>query len=68
MKHFSGAAKYDKDGRMTDEWFGFIDAANSFAGEFPDGAFMAFMEENGISVEDLEAYSMKCNEKRGSEK
>jgi hypothetical protein len=37
---------------MTDERFGYIDAAMSFAKDFSDGAFMAFMEEKGISMEE----------------
>lgn len=49
--------KYDRQGRITDEFVGFIDAANQFAINFSDGAYLAFMEEKGITVEDLEAYS-----------
>lgn len=56
-KMLAGMVKYDKQGKMTDEWFGYIDAANSFASEFPDGAYLAFMEEKGIEMSDLEAYS-----------
>jgi hypothetical protein len=38
---------------------GFIEAAMDFAAEFPDGAFMAYMEEQGIDVSELEAFSLE---------
>ena len=41
-----------------------IDVLNTHAGDFPDGAFFAYMEENGITVEDLEEYSEWCAEKK----
>jgi hypothetical protein len=38
---------------------GFIQAAMDFAESFPDGAFMAYMEEQGIDVGELEAFSLE---------
>ena len=37
---------------------GFIKAAMDFAKDFPDGAFFAYMEEEGIDVSELEAFSL----------
>ena len=32
-----------------------------FASDFPDGAFMAYMDESGIDVSELEAFSTEHN-------
>ena len=40
-----------------------IDLLNSQFSDLPDGAYLAAMEENGVSVEDLEAYSDWCSRK-----
>lgn len=37
-----------------------IDLLNSQFSDLPDGAYLAAMEESGVSVEDLEAYSDWC--------
>jgi hypothetical protein len=42
---------------LTDERRGYIEAAMDFADEFPDGAFMAYMDEQGIDVSELEVFS-----------
>lgn len=49
---------------MTPERFGYIDAANTFAADFSDGSYLAFMEEKGISMEELEEYSKECEQRR----
>ncbi len=38
---------------------GFIKSAMDFAHDFPDGAFMAYMDENLIDVSELECFSME---------
>lgn len=44
---------------LTAERRGFIEAAMSFADNFPDGAFMAYMDEQGIDVSELECFSLE---------
>ena len=39
---------------LTPERRAYIEAALAFAEDFPDGAFMAYMEEQGISIDELE--------------
>ncbi len=42
---------------LTDERRAFIQVAMDFADDFSDGAFMAYMEEKGIDVSELEVFS-----------
>lgn len=46
---------------------GFIQAAMDFASDFNDGAFMAYMEEQGIDVSELEPFSLEhdCSTGKG---
>ena len=37
-----------------------IDVWNTVAADFPDGAFMAFMEEKGVDVSELYDYAQWC--------
>lgn len=37
----------------------FIDQAIAFTSDFNDGAFMAYMDEQGIDVSELEAFSIE---------
>lgn len=48
----------------------FIDACLDFAADLPDGAFMAYMEQEGIDVSELEVYSAShvCNQKQKENK
>lgn len=39
----------------------YVEAAMDFAADFPDGAFMAYMDERGIDVSELEAFSVEHN-------
>ena len=39
----------------------FIQIALDFSDNFSDGAFMAFMEEKGIDMSELEAFSLEHN-------
>jgi hypothetical protein len=36
---------------------GFIKSALDFTEDFPDGAFLAYMEEQGIDISELEAFA-----------
>lgn len=38
---------------LTPERRGFVQAAIDFADDFSDGAFMAYIEEKGISMDEL---------------
>ncbi len=42
---------------LTPERRGFIDAVWDHSTDMPDGAFFAFMQEQGIDVGELEIYS-----------
>jgi len=42
---------------LSDERKGYIESAMDFAEDFSDGAFMAYMEECGIDVSELECFS-----------
>lgn len=42
---------------LTPERRGFIQSALDFTEDFPDGAFMAYMEDAGIDISELEAFS-----------
>ncbi len=42
---------------LSPERKGFIREKMDFAEDFPDGAFMAYMEENSIDVSELECFS-----------
>jgi len=48
---------------LTAERRGFIRSAMSYAEDFSDGAFMAYMDEMGIDVSELEAFGTEhdCN-------
>lgn len=47
---------------ISDERRDYIQAAMGFADDFSDGAFMAYMEESGIDVSELEVFAVdhKC--------
>ena len=51
------ASQANKCTCLTPERRGYIEAAMDFADDFPDGAFMAFMEEKGIDVYELIPFS-----------
>ena len=40
-----------------------IELVDDVAGDFPDGAYLAYCEEKGVGVEDLEVYSREHKEK-----
>jgi len=42
---------------LTPERRGYIKSAMDHAADFPDGAFMAYLDEMGIDVSELEAFS-----------
>jgi len=42
-----------------------IDVWNTVAADFPDGAFMAFMEEKGVDVSELYDYAQWRKKKEG---
>lgn len=44
---------------LTPERRRFIRAAMDHADEFGDGAFMAYMDERGIDISELEAFSVE---------
>ena len=46
---------------LESERRGFIQSAMDHASDFSDGAFMAYMEEEGIDVSELEAFSTDHN-------
>ena len=48
---------------LTHERFGYIDTMMSIAEDFSDGAFMGFMEEKGISTEELCAWQEQKEER-----
>jgi hypothetical protein len=54
-----GLAGPDENG-MSAERMEEISTLNNQAAELPDGAYYAFMEEHGVSAEELEAYSEWC--------
>ena len=46
--------------KLTVERLAFIEAMDAIAEDFSDGAYFGFMmEENGITVDELEAYSKR---------
>ena len=44
---------------LESERRGYIQAALDFSDDFSDGAFMAYMEEQGIDMSELEAFSLQ---------
>lgn len=42
---------------LTDERRAFVQAQMDYADDFPDGAFMGWMEECGIDVSELEVFA-----------
>lgn len=46
---------------LTPERRGFIRSALDHSDDFPDGAFMAYMDEQGIDISELECFSLEHN-------
>lgn len=46
---------------LSDERRSFIEARMDHSSSFPDGAFIAYMEEQGIDMSELECFSIDHN-------